>query len=178
MGPAGFPGGSGVRACPWAGEHPPTPPLLTGMSHGPTTPPVCPADSPTPHKSAGGQPDTLRRLPDKAENWQREGGLGSLEPIQHFRPWDLTLLGLASGSWEVSLTEGSLCLSQGTPPVQTPQLSFLPPGRTPLLPIHPKTAAAQTFPEHPFYHVTPRLRPAGGSPAPVRESTNSFPQNS
>lgn len=35
------------------------------------------------------------------------------------------------------------------------QLSFLPPLRTFPPPIHPETAAAQTLPEHPFYHVAP-----------------------
>lgn len=107
--PAGFRGGSGVTACPRPGNILPSPTRL--VSPRPAAP-----TSPTPHKSAGGR-DALGRLPDKGENWRREGGRGLWGPVgtSGSGPWPgCTFSGVLGVSRRVPV-----CVS-GTFPVQPP----------------------------------------------------------
>lgn len=174
-GPAGFQGGSGVRACLWAGEHPPAPPSPTGLSHRPATPPsqlpplhlinLQTAGTAQPSWTPSGDSQIKPKTGKGEDPWVSE--VDSAPQVLGPDP-----AGPCPRVLGVSLTEGSLCLSRGT------QLSFLPPLRTFLPPIHPETTATQTFPEHSFYHVTPCLWPGGGSPVPVGESASFFPRNS
>lgn len=155
-GPAGVQGGSGVRAGPWAGEHPPTLPSSNSLSHAPTTP-ACPGPLP-PHlinlqtaRPARPSRDTLQRLPDKAANWQRVGSPG---PIRHLRPGPRPSWASTRGP-QGSVWVKVACACLRGPFQSSCPAKLQPPLWTFPLPIHPETAATQTCPEHPFYHVTP-----------------------
>lgn len=122
-GPAGFQGGGGVRACLWAGEHPPAPPSPTGLSHRPATPPSRPLPLHLINLQTAGtaQPSWTPSgdSPIKPKTGKgKEAGMSGVDSAPQVLGPDLSepcpeVLG-------VSLTEGFLCLSRGTFLVQPP----------------------------------------------------------
>lgn len=144
-------------------------PLPPGLS-----PPALPPPLP-PHLinlQAAGTPSGDSQIKAKTGEGKVGGVSGAQSAPQALGPGQAVP---SPGSW--GSVEGSPCVSQG--PFQSSHPAEPPPPLwTFLRPIHPETAAAQTLPEHPFYHVTPCLWPAGGSPVPVGESANFFPRNS